>query len=63
MSLPRLSRPGPLGVGDRWVSREDVINLARPKQVPNLIVETREKQTPATPLERYVRTEQDAETA
>jgi hypothetical protein len=63
MPLLILCRQGLLRVGDRRVSRKDIHDLARAKQLPDAIIQAREKQAPAIPLERYVRADEDAEAA
>src|SRR5438067_9361539 len=42
------------GVVDGWVAREDVVDFAHAKEVPDAVVQTGEQQTPVVPFERYV---------
>jgi predicted RNase H-like HicB family nuclease len=69
LNLPRqrwdcgLCGHGLLRVGNRWVSREDVRDVADAKEVPDPIVQAGEEQAPAIPFEGHVDTDDDAQSA
>jgi len=58
-----LQRHRLLGVGDRGVARENVVDLAGAEQLPDAIVEPRQQQAPAVPLEGRISADQHAQAA